>query len=263
MDLTTDELVALEPEKRPVIHNYTDAPESGIHVSCYAFEEVVAEKIRALAERIRPRDLYDAIHFFRNRKLIKNPQLVYEVLTKKYAFKNIGIPTFQTIEQHEKLDELAPQWENMLAHQLPSLPPLESFWSQLQPFFLWLQSQLEEQQLPTSPTITGQSFQVSQVQGGLGREISDLNKIQFAAANRRCIKLRYHNRTRTVEPLSFRINTQNRNQLFYGLERDAGHVKSYSIAKFQSVEITNESYIEQYPVEISASGPVFRYFELS
>ena len=83
LDLTTDEVVVLRPERRPVIHNYTDAPEGGIHVNCYAFEEVVAEKIRALAERMRPRDLYDVIHFFRNRKLIKNPQLVYEVLTKK------------------------------------------------------------------------------------------------------------------------------------------------------------------------------------
>lgn len=256
LDLTTDEVVVLEPERRPVIHNYTDAPEGGIHVNCYAFEEVVAEKIRALAERIRPRDLYDVIHFFRNRKLIKNPQLVYEVLAKKCAFKNIGIPTFQTIEQHEKLDELAPQWENMLGHQLPSLPPLESFWDQLQPFFLWLQSQLKEHQLPKSSVITGQSFQVGQLQGGFRGDISDLNKIQFAAANRLCINLHYHNRTRTVEPLSFRINTQNGNQLFYGFERNAGHVKCYSIAKFQSVEITGESYIEQYPVEISASGPI-------
>ncbi len=34
----------------------------GIDILCYAFEEVFAEKIRALAERQRPRDLYDVIH---------------------------------------------------------------------------------------------------------------------------------------------------------------------------------------------------------
>lgn len=82
-DLTTDELVVLGPEKKKVHHPYTDEPAEFIWANCYAFEEVIAEKIRAMGQRARPRDLYDVVHFFRNREMIKNPQLVNNVLLKK------------------------------------------------------------------------------------------------------------------------------------------------------------------------------------
>ncbi len=117
----------LNTVRRKVEHTYSDKPAEGINANCYAFEEVVAEKIRALAQRIRPRDLYDVVHFFRNRELLQNPQLVYNVLGQKCAFKGMKIPTFEFIENHEKLDELEPQWKNMLAHQLPALSPIEAF----------------------------------------------------------------------------------------------------------------------------------------
>jgi len=80
LDLTTDEILVLETVSNKVRHPYSDEPEQDIQANCYAFEEVVAEKIRALAQRIRPRDLYDVVHFFRNREMINNPQLVYNVL---------------------------------------------------------------------------------------------------------------------------------------------------------------------------------------
>jgi predicted nucleotidyltransferase component of viral defense system len=222
LDLTTDEIVVIDTVSRKVEHPYSDEPEQGIHANCYAFEEVVAEKIRALAQRIRPRDLYDVVHFFRNREMIKNPQLVYNVLGKKCAFKKIPIPTFEQIENHEKLDELEPQWDNMLAHQLPSLPPMESFWSDLKPFFDWLEDQLEVDKLVPVENISGDIFQVGRPRQFTG-DISLLNKIQFSAANRVCIKLRYSNKIRTVEPLSFRINRSTGNRLFYGYEREAGY----------------------------------------
>jgi len=56
LDLTTDEILVLETVSQKVEHPYSDEPERGIYAKCYAFEEVVAEKIRALAQRIRPRD---------------------------------------------------------------------------------------------------------------------------------------------------------------------------------------------------------------
>ncbi len=255
LDLTTDEIVVLDAVRRKVHHPYSDEPAQGIHANCYAFEEVVAEKIRALAQRIRPRDLYDVVHFFRNREMIKNPQLVYNVLGQKCAFKEMSIPTFEYIENHEKLDELEAQWDNMLAHQLPSLPPMESFWADLEPFFAWLDGQLEVEKLVPAGIISGDIFQVGRA-GYFTSDISGLNKIQFAAANRVCIKLRYNNKLRTVEPLSFRINTSTGNRLFYGHERDSGHPKAYSISKIQSIEITNIPYMEKYPVEISATGSI-------
>lgn len=66
LDLTIDEVLVLGPVLRKVHHPYSDGPGEGIHIRCYPFEEVFAEKIRALAERERPRDLYDVVHLYRH-----------------------------------------------------------------------------------------------------------------------------------------------------------------------------------------------------
>ncbi|MFC2088407.1 nucleotidyl transferase AbiEii/AbiGii toxin family protein [Calditrichota bacterium] len=254
LDLTTDEIIVLKTVKQKVHHPFTDEPTSGIFAICYAFEEIVAEKIRALAQRARPRDLYDVIHFFRNRQMIANPTLVYNVLQKKCSYKKIEIPTFQHIEEHEKLDELEPQWEYMLAHQLSHLPTFSSFWNDLAPFFDWLKGQLSERKLVSISSKDEQIYNPGRILHVHSTNFL-LQRIQFAAANRVCIKLRYNNKTRTVEPISFRTSKSG-NKLFYGFERDANHAKAYSVSKIQSVEITNMSYTEKYPVEISSSGHI-------
>jgi predicted nucleotidyltransferase component of viral defense system len=252
LDLTSDEILVLKTVRKKVHHPYTDEPSRGIYANCYAFEEIVAEKIRALAQRARPRDLYDVVHFFRNRKMIENPILVYNVLQKKCSYKKIEIPTFQHIEEHEKFDELEPQWEFMLAHQLTHLPPFTSFWSDLSPFFDWLKGQLSEKKLISVSTKDEQIFHLGRIRYAHSTNFL-LQRIQFAAANRVCIKLRYKSKTRTVEPISFRTSSIG-NKLFYGFEREAKHPKAYTISKIQSIEITNIAYTEKYPVEISSSG---------
>lgn len=253
LDLTTDEILVLKTGKKKVHHPYTDEPAQGIYANCYAFEEIVAEKIRALAQRARPRDLYDVVHFFRNRQMIVKPTLVYNVLQKKCSYKKIEIPTFQHIEEHEKLDELEPQWKFMLTHQLSNLPTFASFWNDLAPFFDWLKGQLSEKKLVSVSANDGQIFHPGRVLYAHSTNFL-LQKIQFAAANRVCIKLRYKSKTRTIEPLSFRTSSIG-NRLFFGFERESNQVKSYLISKFQSIEITNMAYTEkQYPIEISSSG---------
>jgi len=254
LDLTTDEALILKTIKKEVHHPYTDRPIHGIQANCYAFEEVIAEKIRALAQRARPRDLYDVIHFFRNREMISNPKLVFNVLRAKCIYKQIDVPTLQHIIEHEKLDELKPQWENMLAHQLPHLPPMESFWNYLAPFFDWLYGQLVEKPIMSLSNKDEKIFQPSRNYDAYTIN-SVLYKIQFAAANRVCIELKYNNKVRTVEPLSFR-KTNNGNRLFYGYEQDSKHPKAYTLSKIQFVEITDMEYIEKYPVEINSSGYV-------
>lgn len=254
LDLTTDEILVLDADIRRVHHPYSDEPESGIFANCYAFEEVVAEKVRALAQRARPRDVYDVVHFFRNRSMIENPQLVYSVLTKKCSYKQMQIPDYAYIEAHEKREELEAQWENMLAHQLSSLPPLESFWKDIEPFFDWLVGSLQENRTVEQTSADFVTFQPGRVTSAYSIN-SVIQKIQFAAANRVCVKLTYSGKERTVEPLSFR-KSQDGNRLFYGFEREDGHAKAFSLSRIQNLTITNIPYTEKYPVEISAAGSV-------
>lgn len=255
LDLTTNEIIVLQPTRNKVHHPYSDEPKNNIWATCYAFEEVISEKIRALAERARPRDLYDVIHFFRNRGMIDNKKLVYNVLNKKCGYKKIPVPTYLSIKNHEKLEELNAQWHNMLAHQLPALPPLDSFWSDLEPFFEWIEDNLQEQELVSSSEMDGEIFQPGRIANAFSIN-SIIHKIQFAAANRVCVALTYNGKIRIVEPLSFR-QAKSGNKLFYGFERDSQSLKAFTLLKIQGVTVTNSSYSEkQYAIEINAKGPI-------
>ena len=131
LDLTDDEVVVLDPVFRDVHHPYSDKPEEGIRVLCYPFEEVFAEKIRALAERARPRDLYDVIHLYRHDELQPDQVVVVQVLGRKCEFKGIPVPTMQYMEDHESRPELDVEWAmssdmkkcTKLRHQKCTIPP--------------------------------------------------------------------------------------------------------------------------------------------
>jgi predicted nucleotidyltransferase component of viral defense system len=64
LDLTADERLVLPPVRREVFHPYTDRPSDGLWINCYAYEEAFGEKMRALGERTRPRDLYDVVNLY-------------------------------------------------------------------------------------------------------------------------------------------------------------------------------------------------------
>ena len=136
LDLTADEILVLPTVVRPVAHVYSDGPGEGITARCYAFEEVFGEKIRALSERSRPRDLYDVINLFRNGEFHAVAAVIRDVVQQKCTFKNIGFPRFEALAVFR--EELVAEWGNMLGHQLPALPPVESFWDALPEFFGWL-----------------------------------------------------------------------------------------------------------------------------
>jgi predicted nucleotidyltransferase component of viral defense system len=57
LDLTGDEIVARPTVLRDIAHPHADTLPAPAQVRCYGFEEVFAEKLRALVQRCRPRDL--------------------------------------------------------------------------------------------------------------------------------------------------------------------------------------------------------------
>ena len=120
LDLTAKECVVLPPIPSQVFHPYSDAPDGGITIRSYAYEEVFGEKIRALAERTRPRDLYDVINLFRNAESRPDAGVFRDVLLQKCKFKGIDFPSLDQLESHRP--SLENGWTQMLAHQLPSLP---------------------------------------------------------------------------------------------------------------------------------------------
>jgi len=151
LDLTDDEVLVADPVSREVFHPYSDTPEGGIHVPCYSFEEVFAEKIRALSERLRPRDLYDVIHLYRHDGTRHSREMILSILEAKCSFKGIAVPSIEMLEGKPELAELVSEWENMLGYQVPVLPPFEQFWQELPEVFDWLYRAVEKAALTAMP----------------------------------------------------------------------------------------------------------------
>jgi len=138
LDLTADEQIVLNPERRIVFHEYSDGPDETPQILSYSYEEIFAEKLRALAERARPRDLYDVVHLYQERYRLTNIEKLLESLKGKCAFKNMPLPNIATIERHPKKLELSSEWKNMLHHQVKELLPFDYFWGCLPDVFAWI-----------------------------------------------------------------------------------------------------------------------------
>jgi len=263
LDLTAMERLVLPPVKQEIFHPYTDRPADGIEVLCYAYEEVFGEKSRALGERAdrgAVRDLYDIIHFFRNRELRPAPAVVLDVLQKKCAFKDIAVPTLADLLQYE--DAFRTQWELMLQHQLPSLPPFETFWAELPGFFDWLTGNAREEELIPFPGAEGGEV-LRPAFGGLryyGVRISALEVVRFAAANRLCVNLDYttedgRRSTRFIEPYSLR-QTEAGDILLYAVRVQDRGVRGYRVDRIEGAELTDQVFTPQYQIELSPHMPV-------
>jgi predicted nucleotidyltransferase component of viral defense system len=138
LDLTANEQLVLKPEKRKVFHEYSDCPTETPQILSYSYEEIFAEKLRALAERARPRDLYDVVHLYQKRHRLTDIEKFLESLQGKCAFKKMPMPNLVTIEQHPQRSEFLSEWKNMLHHQVKDLRPFEYFWEHLPDIFSWI-----------------------------------------------------------------------------------------------------------------------------
>jgi hypothetical protein len=63
--------------------------------------------------------------------------LVRMVLKRQCAYKNVPVQTLQAVIAAEKTAELRNDWQAMLAHQLPVLPPIDEFLDTLEGVFDW------------------------------------------------------------------------------------------------------------------------------
>lgn len=254
LDLNSEEKVARPTVLRPISHTYPDKLPQPATVRCYGFEEVFAEKIRAMGERSRPRDLYDIVNLFRWPDLRAHPAVIREVLTEKCQSKGIPVPTLLSVQQSEFRGELEAEWSNMLAHQLPQLPPFQQFWDELPALFGWLEggaAPVEPASIPLRADDDGVWTPPPTVWlwgGG-----APVESIRFAAANRLCVELGYLNSKRIIEPYSLR-RTKDGNMLLYAVKADTGEVRGYRVDRIQSIKVTQRPFTPRYAIELTSGG---------
>ena len=207
LDLTIAEPIVTTPVTRKIQHAYGDTLPAGGEVLCYSFSELFAEKIRAMGERSRPRDLYDIINLFWRNDPAVTREDIRRVLEQKCKNKNIPLVTFETVSASPFLNELKSEWENMLRHQLKELPPYDHFWNTLPEFFDWLHGapMVQSPVIAVKEVIDTSWTPPSSVSHWRGAPVE---AIRFAAANHLCIKLGYQGTTRIIEPYALQKTTE-------------------------------------------------------
>ncbi len=258
LDLTADERIVLPPEFVPVFHPYSDVPEGGIEILAYAYEEAFGEKVRALGERTRPRDLYDVISLFRHAGARPAAALLLDVLRQKCAFKGIAVPRFEDVIAHR--DELAAGWDNMLAHQLPSLLPLDSFWLELPQFFDWLMGGATPVQPMAFALSAGDTIlRTRELRLPVSGQVqSAIEVIRFAGFNRICVEIDYRDEkgvrsSRTVEPYSLRRTSEGKILLEVHDVGKNAH-RSLRVDRIQQARVTNAAFAPRHAIELTPDG---------
>jgi predicted nucleotidyltransferase component of viral defense system len=253
IDITSDEVVVLPPTQRGILHPYTDATGGVIgSAACYAFPELLAEKVRALAERCRPRDLYDVVHLHRHPDLAQKSGEVRAILDRKCAHAAIAVPDFAVLEASPFRGEIKQEWGNMLAHQLPHLPPFEDFWSALGEVFAWLAGGVVTP-LPVYPARDADTAWTMPPSMSAWRVPFPLEMIRFAGANRLKVEIDYRAEDgrwglRVVEPYSLR-RTRDGNLVLF-VVNDRGQLRSYRLDRIRGVRPTNQPFAPRYVLEL-------------
>ncbi len=129
LDLTKPERerMILPLQKMPILHHYSD--NCSAIVLAYSIHEIIAEKIRSIFERTRPRDLYDLWFFTENFDI----RQALEILPEKCEFKAVKTDIRSVMERK---DDFSSAWVNSLGHQLKDLPDFD-------PVFYHVLEQLE------------------------------------------------------------------------------------------------------------------------
>lgn len=255
LDISADELLVLEAVQREVHHPYSDRPPEGIQILSYCYEEVFAEKIRALGERERPRDLYDVVHLYRHDDMRPDRDIVLRTLLRKCEFKGVQVPTMDALEHSPNKEELIGEWENMLAHQLPALPPFEDFWDAIHEVFDWLHEIVEKVTMASVPATREETEWRPPPMATAWHMGAPLEIVRFAAANRLCVKLGYQGSFRLIEPYALR-KTKDGNLILHAVKHDTGEDRSYRVDRIQSAEATKTVFKPKYEIELTASGPL-------
>lgn len=253
LDLSAEEVLARPPVLRSIAHAYPDELPAPPHVRCYAFEELFAEKIRAMGERSRPRDLYDIVNLFRREDLRLEQELIRSTLERKCESKGIDLPTHDAIDSSPLRVELESEWENMLGHQLPVLPPFEQFWEEAEVLFQWLEGNAVEEPVEAIGSMTSEdrTWSPPPTLKTWGR--ASLEVVRFAAANHLLVELGYKGSTRLIEPYSLRSSSAGA-LLLYGIKADTREIRCYRVDRIQSVQATTNPFRPVYAIEFGSSG---------
>lgn len=117
IDISFSEKVLLPPDEKSIIHFYSDSSVVNSTAIVYPINEIVAEKLRALIQRNRPRDIYD-LSFLSDEIETFQYASIHALLIQKAIYKNIDCIEFDSFINRVKENKNKRAWENSLSHHL-------------------------------------------------------------------------------------------------------------------------------------------------
>lgn len=189
------------------------------------------------------------------------PTTILDVLTKKCAFKGIPIPNVAALNPARA--ELEADWDSMLGHQLPSLPPVSVFWDELPAVFAWMEG-ARQPKAPAAYPLAAGDVVVRSPAGGLAipgmASSASIEVIRFSGSNRLCVELDYTDEqgrrgVRIIEPYSLR-RTQAGDVVLHALRADGRGHRSYRVDRINSARATSQTFLPRYSIELTPSGPL-------
>ncbi len=118
LDISYSEKVILRPLEKTIYHSYSDSDKINSIVPVYPLVEVIAEKLRSLMQRNRPRDIYD-LYYLSDIILPESYQEILTVLKGKSADKNIDCCYYDNFINSDKYKKNQRAWESSLIYHLP------------------------------------------------------------------------------------------------------------------------------------------------
>ena len=251
IDLTTIEKVVRPTVLRPIAHQYPDILPLPAEVRCYSFEETFAEKLRAMGERTRPRDLYDIITLYRRPDVLPDAAVLQSVYREKCETKGVEVFTSQAIQESPFLKELQDEWANMLAHQLPVLPTFASLWEELPRLYAWLEGTAPIEALAPIPTPEeiDDSWSPPATLSVWGQSVP-VEEVRFAATNHLCVELGYRGSDHLVEPYSLRM-TRSGQLTLYAVESKTNEIRSYALDQIQSISVSSKPFTPRFALDVT------------
>jgi hypothetical protein len=234
---------------------YPDQLPDGTVVQTYYLEELLAEKTRALLERTRPRDLYDVVFLLETRVGDFDFDEARALFSGKCAAKNLTPPSAaELLSIVGSTVELRSEWENMLGHQLPSLPPFEGHLARLSTVLGWIDAPMAA--VLARPNVGAPEGVLEAPAGvtywGLG---VPLETARYAGINRLLIEFTYSGKHRRAEPYSLR-RAKAGNLLLYAWEVGSPHIKAFDVGKIGGLRVTSTSFTPRLPIEFSPTGSI-------
>jgi len=127
LDLADDELV-LDTTRRPLISRYSDQSQDGSTITTYTLEEIAAEKLRCVIQRLLCRDISDLHRLFVREGI--EVETAWPLFEEKTRARNLDPERFS-----ERLSAREPQykrrWEQELSDLEPEMAPFEEVIRQL------------------------------------------------------------------------------------------------------------------------------------